>query len=99
MENVRIFATPEAYEMILEQPDSSEVRSALNRAVDVLQGYEQTTDEILIDGNCLGLSILRMATPDESLYILIYKGSPCFYSLDKADFLDEIKRSTLISLT
>ena len=100
-ENVKIFATPEAHELLLKPDGGLEIQDAVQDAIELATGASNPTVDHFIADSPLSIAALWAEDPNESSYVLIYKhdGFPHYYGLDKNYFLEQIARSTPISLS
>lgn len=100
-ENVKIFATPEAYELLTSLTDGISVHQAVECAVEMAQGKHGTCDDFFIDGCPLALSAMWSKNPNETSFILIdkHEGHQLFYMMHPSSFFEHIERSIPISLS
>ena len=100
-QNVKIFATPEAHELLLKPDGGLEIQKAVRAAVKLATGASKPTADHFIADSPLSIAARWAEHPNEFSYVLLYKhdGFPHYYGLNKNYFFEQIARSTPISLS
>lgn len=100
MENVKIFATPEAYELLLKSNSGLEIQKAVHEAIKLALGSSEPTLDHFITKSPLAISAIWAKKLNEISYILIYKhvGFPHYYGFCESLFLEQVEKSIQISL-
>jgi len=98
-ENVKIFATPEAHELLLKLDGGLEIQKAVRAAVQLAFSAEQTGDHFITDSP-LAIAAFWADHSNDTSYILLYKhdGFPHFYGCCESLFFEKIKTGIQVSL-
>ncbi len=101
MENVKIFATPEAYGLLSDAGKSKETLEAVKSVIEMVYKRHGTCPELFIEDCPLAISIVWGKIKKQDSYILIYKhnGNPTFHIMNPSMFYEKLETSIQISFT
>lgn len=93
MKNIKVFATPKAYELLSDQKAQDIIKRAIEGLFKVASSG--SCDEMIIEDCPLGISALWTTNYDSATYILIYdhKGNAIFHSLNLEMFHEKLETS------
>lgn len=102
MENIRIYATDEAYNLIANSQDKEKIKKVLSDIYKIASQNKGKCPEFFSEETEFGISTLWAENPSDETIMLVYymQGKMCYYSYpDYSQFYEALKTAKPIELT